>query len=148
METATKKPWSGGRPKNPKLSDLDGKMHRRAGLSAEIAERKQRREPPSPEITVDLTLRHNLNGTIYGPGPTRLPRALAESLLQTEANQNADLHSDRGFIIGPRGPGGQSVRQVPVETFNSGDGERELTDLEWFNRTQWKPPEATWKSVF
>jgi hypothetical protein len=67
METTAKKSWNGGRPKNPKLSDLDRKMHRRAGLSAEIAERKQRREPPSPEITVNLTLRHKFQRKLdYG----------------------------------------------------------------------------------
>jgi len=43
-----------GRPKNLELSDEDRRHHRRANLSAEIAERKRKRHPGST-VTVMLT---------------------------------------------------------------------------------------------
>ena len=71
METTAKKALERCRKKDPRVSDLDRK-YRKAGESAEIEARKKLQEPPSPTITVNLTMRHNLNGQIYGPGRATL----------------------------------------------------------------------------
>jgi hypothetical protein len=138
-----------GRPKNLELSDEDRRLHRRANLSAEIAERKRKRYPEST-VTVTLTMGHNHNGTVYGPGTVTVPHGLAQSLLHTEQlNQQAEerLHSARGYMIGPRGQTGHLVKQVPVEFFDFSDGSREETSEEYFSRVQWRPPEPKWRSL-
>src|SRR5215813_3081408 len=125
-----------GRPKNLELSDEDRRLHRRANLSAEIAERKLKRHPGST-VTVTLTMGHNYNGTVYGPGKVTVPHGLAQSLLHTEQlNQQVEerLHSARAYMIGPRGQAGHLVRQVPVEFFDFSDGRREETSEEYFSR--------------
>ncbi len=136
---AAKKP---GRPRNANRSAEDQRLHRAAGQSPEIAARRKAKEPPSPTVTVTLSMRHSRNQNVYGPGPTELPRALADELLQIEARHNADLHSDRAFLIGPRGSSGHVVKPVPNEFFNSGDEDtRELTCFEYWDRQTWRPPE-------
>ena len=94
METTAKKPLIGGRKKDPRVSDLDRKYHRKARESAEIEARKKLQEPPSPTITVNLAMRHNLNGQIYGPGVQRFEAALFTHALVYERD---NLPAQQGF---------------------------------------------------
>jgi hypothetical protein len=64
METTAKKPLIGGRKKDPRVSDLHRKYHRKARESAEIEARKKLQEPPSPKRI--LRVRHESGFYIVG----------------------------------------------------------------------------------
>ena len=79
-------------------------------------------KPPKPAklVTVQLQLRHTVNGKNYGPGMVTVSESLARMFQNTEANvadKELSLVQQRAYIItfGPRGP---QKRQVPWEKFN------------------------------
>ena len=75
---------------------------------------------PVKLITVQLQLRHTVNGRAYGPGMVTVSESLARMFQNTEANtadKELSLVQQRAYIItfGPRGP---QKRQVPWDKFN------------------------------
>ena len=71
-------------------------------------------------VTVNLQLRHSVNGKFYGPGRVTVPQDFADTFLHTEAEANEkelSLNQQQAFIIG-MGPGGPVKRQVPWAKFD------------------------------
>ncbi|MGH7274520.1 MAG: hypothetical protein ACREIQ_08705, partial [Nitrospiria bacterium] len=72
-------------------------------------------------ITVNLQMRHSVNGQFFGPGPVRVSQGLADAFLNTEyeaAQKELSLVQQQAFMI-QYGPNGSPVkRQVPWERFN------------------------------
>ncbi len=82
-------------------------------------------------VTINLTARHEINGTVYGPGPVRVPRHIAADLQsgdQEAIREEIRFRSTRSVIIqaGPRGRG-YKPREVPPETFDIGMTNDETT---------------------
>lgn len=79
-----------------------------------------KRKPPA-FVLMNLNIKHTRNGVVYGPGRgIQVPRELERGFLyeeQYDKKVEDQFQSSRGMIIGPRG----SVRQVPVEAFESAD---------------------------
>lgn len=74
------------------------------------------------QVTVNLTMRHYVNGQSYGPGKTTLTANLAQGLLHTEGHAvdvEEQFRGAKAAIIGPRRGGGHSVKEVPQETFDT-----------------------------
>lgn len=90
---------------------------------AEIKEGHRQTMEHNRLVTVELTMRHLINGKSVGPGPAKVPNAVATDLLNTEARARAveeQFQGTKAVIVGPRGPTGAHItKQVPVETFDS-----------------------------
>lgn len=88
-----------------------------------VVRERMRKVRENIKVSVNLTLNHSINGVSYGPGTVQVPSILAQELKYREERARdveAKLQGTRGMIIGARGRTGQiSVRQVPVETFQS-----------------------------
>ncbi len=87
---------------------------------------KPKRRPKSEVVPrlveVLLAARHNVSGTLYGPGTVKVPRKIASVLLEGErraAATDANFAGTRACIVGPGATrGGFRVREVAPEYFD------------------------------
>ena len=73
-------------------------------------------------VTVDLTMRHHRNGTIYGPGRLKLARGLALELQGAEERSrkvDEQFTGTKAAIIGPRTQFGHKIIPVAYEQMSS-----------------------------
>ncbi len=83
-------------------------------------------------VTVRLTMRHFINGVVYGPGEVKVPHNLAEGMLNTEGHAvevEEQFRGAKAAIIGARGATGHTVREVPAETFDDEYGRASPADV-------------------
>ena len=73
-------------------------------------------------VEMSLTTRHNVGGELYGPGPVKVPRAVAQVLAEGERRASwcdANFAGTRACIIGPGNrKGALGVREVAPEIFD------------------------------
>lgn len=73
-------------------------------------------------VTVVLTMSHNINGKIYGPGEVTVSNSVASDMLHTEHHarrMEAQFHGEKAAIIGPRRTGGHVITEVAPATFDN-----------------------------
>lgn len=73
-------------------------------------------------VKVTLRLRHDINGTTYGPGEVTVSNSIATYLLHTESHQQqmeSRFYGERAAIIGPMRNGISIIREVAPETFST-----------------------------
>ena len=89
-------------------------------VAAIQAERVQKVEQ-AKWVTVNLAMRHSINGHFFGPGAVRVSPAQAEAFLNVEheaAAKEYSLMQQQAFVL-TFGPSGQPLkRQVPFERFD------------------------------
>ena len=114
------------RSKSDKLTPLRGKSKAKQKSPKQTVEAKARRKAVMEAnrlVAVYLRMEHTIKGVVYGPGDTKLPNALAQSLLHQESHTlkiDSDFrHGRRGVLIGKRGRGGSiKTTDVPYDSFN------------------------------
>jgi hypothetical protein len=101
------------------------KPKRRKRVVPPPARKLVQRTPKAPEPPVEpagpvrlvLSIKHQINGTAYGPGVVEVPADLAPILRE---NEGRNIAEERGLTAPMRAalmlPGGR-VAQVPAETF-------------------------------
>ena len=87
---------------------------------------RPKRKPPEPQgpVVVNLGIKHTINGTPYGPGPTEVPAHLVSAILENEQHNAAEerkLFQPRAALIG------RGNRVIPVASSFFDDPESNLT---------------------
>ena len=96
----------------PPLKTKAGKRKRqnpRTTRANRAANMKRVRLSQESNLTVTLRMEHFVNGRVFGPGKITVLRSLGQQFLKEEEaqiEQQRNLFSDRGVIIGKRGPTG------------------------------------------
>jgi hypothetical protein len=83
-------------------------------------------------VTVRLTMRHFINGVVYGPGDVSVANNLAQGMLHTEGHAAAveeQFQGAKAAIIGPRRAGGTTFTEVAPETFDDSWGRANPADV-------------------
>ncbi len=96
----------------PPLKTKAGKRKRqnpRTTRANRAANMRKVRLSQESNLTVTLRMEHFVNGRVFGPGKITVFRSLGQQFLKEEEaqiEQQRNLFSDRGVIIGKRGPTG------------------------------------------
>lgn len=127
------------RLKSDKLVPLKGKTKAKRKSPKQTLEAKAKRKAVMETnrlVTVYLRMAHTIRGVVYGPGDTKIPNALASSLLSQESHtlkvEEAFTHGRRGVLIGGRSRSSGIVKtvDVPYDTFDTTIGETEGVALD------------------
>ena len=88
--------------------------------SIKVVRMEAKRQEDAKLVTINLQMRHSINGKFYGPGPVTITPAKAAAFLNTEhiaGEKEFNLMQVQSFILG-LGPGGPVKRQVSTARFD------------------------------